>query len=177
MTMVNLICGLLLVFAGRSLFWLCVGIIGFLLGMQCAPQLGWVSGPMAPFAAVGLGCIGAVLAVAFEWFMVVFGIGFLGGGYLLMTVALPAAGQAPYPWLIFVVGGILGMCLMIIVFDWTLIIVSSLLGAMLIAGSLHSAADTRDLLFLGFAVVGIITQALALRGEDGYAPPRREVRV
>jgi len=159
----DLICGVLLVFAGRNLFWLCVGISGFLVGGQCAASLGYSNGWVALLIAVALGCLGALLAISFEWLMVVVGVGFLGGGYLLMNLFPPAAGQETYSWLIFVVGGIVGTCLMVIIFDWTLIIISSLLGATLIANAFHGTADLRGLLFVGSAVIGMVVQYLTLR--------------
>ena len=79
----NLIFGILMVFGGRNLFWLCVGIIGFLIGVQFAVSLGYSNEWAALSVAVGLGCLGALLAVCFEWFMAVFGVGFLGGGIFI----------------------------------------------------------------------------------------------
>src|ERR1700679_1253444 len=101
MLILDLIFGFLLVLAGRNLFWLCVGIVGFLIGAQCAVLLGLSNGWIELFVAL-----------------------FLGGGYLLMSIFPPVIGQEAYSWLIFVVGGIVGLCLMIIIFDWALIIIS-----------------------------------------------------
>ena len=54
-----------------------------------------------------------------------------------MNIIPSLSGQELNAWLVFVVGGIVGMCLMVIIFDWTLIIISSLLGATLIVKVFH----------------------------------------
>ena len=89
MMIFDLIFGFLLVFAGRNLFWLGVGSVGFLIGVQCASLLGLSNSWMALLGSLWLWVLGIVLAVCFEWLMVVFGVGFLGGGYLLMNIFLP----------------------------------------------------------------------------------------
>jgi len=169
MIVFDLIFGFLMVFAGRNLFWLCVGVVGFLLGVQSAAALGFSSGGMALLAAFALGILGALLSISFEWFAVVFGIGFLGGGYLLISMLslmniLPlAAPQGMNAWPFFVIGGIVGMCLMVIIFDWTLIMISSLLGATLIANAFNGTEGLRELLFISSMVTGILVQYLTLK--------------
>jgi Domain of unknown function (DUF4203) len=160
MIIFDLVFGFLLVFAGRNFFWLCVGTIGFLVGIQCAAALDFTDDWMALFIALVLGCLGALLAISFEWFTVVFGVGFLGGGYLLMNLFYSLVQQDPYSWLIFVVGGIVGMCLMVIIFDWTLIIISSLLGATLLVHAFHGAGPYRDFVFVASVVAGVMVQYL-----------------
>ena len=163
MIIFDLVFGFLLVFAGRNFFWLCVGIVGFLNGVQSAPLLGYSSGWMTLLIAFALGILGAALAVSFEWFMVVFGVGFLGGGYLLMNLFPSGIVPEPYAWSIFVVGGIVGMCLMVIIFDWTLIMISSLLGATMIVNAFYGAEALREFLFISSLVTGILVQYLTLR--------------
>ncbi len=105
-------------------------------------------------------CANAVSAVNFEWLMMVITAGFLGGGYLLMNTFTSSTQQDPYSWLIFVIGGILGMCLMVISFDLTLIMISSLLGASLIINAFHGKEGIREFLFFGSVVIGIAVQYL-----------------
>jgi len=164
MVFFDLVFGLLLVFAGRNLFWLCVGIVGFLVGVQCAEMLGLPDSWMELLMALSLGCLGAALTVSFEWFMLIFGMGFLGGGYLLMRIFPSEAQQDPHVWLVFVVGGIVGMCLMVIALDWTMIMISSLLGAMLIVSAVFGPPPFRDILFVISMTIGIVVQYLTLRG-------------
>lgn len=163
MIIFDLIFGFLLLFAGRNFFWLCVGIVGFLIGVQCAASLGFSNEGMVLLAALVFGIVGAVLAVFFEWFMVIFGVGFLGGGYFLMNAFISIGQQDSNSWLIFVVGGIVGMCLMIIVFDFTLIIISSLLGATLVVNAFHGTETFHELVFVASVVSGILIQYLTLK--------------
>lgn len=81
-----------------------------------------------------------------------------------MSIFSSTIQQDPYSWLIFVVGGIVGMCLMIIIFDWTLIIISSLLGATLIVNVFHGTEGTREGLFIGCLLTGMVVQYWALKG-------------
>jgi len=174
MIIFDLVFGFLLVFAGRKLFWMCVGIAGFLVGVQSAWALGFSNSWMALFIAFSLGCLGALLAISFEWLMVVCGVGFLGGGYLFMNIFPSVAQQDPNSWLIFVVGGIVGMCLMVIIFDWTLILISSLLGATLIVNAIYGPQQLRESLFIVSAVTGIVVQYLTKGPIDSTAKGRKK---
>ena len=121
--------------------------------------------------AFALGLLGAILAVSLEWFMVVFGVGILRRRIFIDEYIPPGdVGQEPYAWLIFVVGGIVGMCLMVIIFDWTLIMISSLLGAILIVHAFHGTEGFRELLFVSTMVTGIAVQYLTLRGTPYQEP-------
>ncbi len=173
MMIVDLILGFLLILSGRNLFWLCVGTVGFLVGVQCAQAVGWAQGWMVLGTALVLGCAGAVLAVSFEWIMVVVGAGFFGGGYILMNILAQAVGPDPYAWLIFVVGGIVGMCLMVIFFDWTLIFVSTLLGALIITNMIQGTEQSREVVFIGCLVTGMTVQYLKYVYRDHRARPLR----
>jgi len=164
MLILDLIFGLLLLFAGRDLFWLSVGVVGFILGVQFSTSLGISNEMMAIIAAITLGVLGIVLAICFEWITVVFGIGFLGGGYLLMNSLGVFSQQASLSWMFFVIGGIAGMCLMIIAFDVSLIVISSLLGATLIIISLRAGHSSSEIIFITSVVVGLVVQYLSLRG-------------
>src|SRR5512143_2701777 len=82
----NVILGGALLVAGRRLFWLLVGGIGFVIGVQLAPRLLHGSELLNIAAAIGLGILFALLAVFVE--SAAIGLaGFLGGGYILSGVA------------------------------------------------------------------------------------------
>jgi len=103
---------------------------------------------------------GDIIKVSFEWFMTVIVVGFLGGGYLSMNLFNPSSQQDPFSWLIFVIGGILGMCLMVIAFDLTLITISSLLGASFIIYAFHGREEAREIMYIVSVLIGIIVQYL-----------------
>ena len=123
--------GLALLTLGRKLFWLFVGLFGFEAGMQFAPRLlphqpEW----LVLVVALILGVIGAVVAI-FLQNMVIGVAGFVGGGGvaagILQALNLDAG---MLPLIAFIVGGIIGVILVSALFDWALIGLSSLAGAL-----------------------------------------------
>ncbi len=182
----ELVAGALLLVLGRRLFWLFVGAIGFLYGMQLAQRFLPNSPGTALIAGVVLGIIGALLAILFQRFAVG-AAGFLAGGYIALSLATAAgllgptpgttpnlptvvvAGLAALPtaglatWIVFIVGGVIGALLVAALFDWALIILSSLAGASLIVQALSIAAGLSFAAFIVLAILGIVGQARMLR--------------
>ena len=63
-TIVGVLIGVMILFFGRKLFWLCVAAVGFAVGVQIAPLL--VNEPsslLALLIALALGVLGALLSV------------------------------------------------------------------------------------------------------------------
>ncbi len=166
---VTILIGIILLIFGRRLFWFFVGAAGFLVGINIAQQL--TNGPESMRLVVALvaGVIGALLALVLQKVAIAVA-GFIIGGYVaveLLTLygaALPAARfhYGAY-WIPFLVGGIIGALVMILLFDWALIVLSSLGGASLI---LHGAAVQRTamaVLHIILVILGIMVQAHLLR--------------
>ena len=153
--MTNIILGLLLLVAGKRLFWLSVGILGFLVGIDFATGL---LGPndvlISILAAISFGILGAVLAVSFQWITILL-VGFLGGGYFLLNIASAPAEVGG--WL-FMIGGVIGLVVMLLAFDWALIVMTSLIGAMIILEHLAMDQGLRTLLFIILSMVGVLLQ-------------------
>jgi len=61
------------------------------------------------------------------------------------------------------VGGIIGTFLLLAVFDWALIVVSSLIGAHLIQSAVVLPPTGSTILFIGLAVIGVLVQAAWVR--------------
>jgi hypothetical protein len=161
---VGALIGVVVLFFGRKLFWLCVAAVGFAAGVQIAPLL--VHEPlMALIIALVLGLIGALLALFLQ--KVAIGVlGFLAGGKLAYAIAEAFwAHYAPYSVVIFVVGGIIGAILLLVLFDWALIIVSSLIGAHLIVyqSEIGLPPIGSTIVFIGLTVIGILVQAASFR--------------
>src|SRR6266516_2551111 len=157
---VGALIGAVILFFGRKLFWLCVAEIVFAAGVELAPHL--VHEPSALLSltiALLLGIIGALLAVFLQ--KIAIGVlGFLAGGKLAGAIAAAFfVHYAQHSTIIFVVGGIIGAILLLALFDWALIVVSSLIGAHLIQSVVVLPATGSTIVFLGLAVVGIIVQA------------------
>src|SRR5712691_6281585 len=161
---VGALIGIVILLFGRKLFWLCVAAVGFAAGVEIAPHLVNEPSPLlALTVALVLGLIGALLALFLQKVAIAV-LGCLAGGYLAGAIAAAFfIHSAQYYTIIFLVGGIIGAILLRAVFDWALIVVSSLLGAHLIQSDivLPPAGSTR--VFIGLAILGILVQAAWFR--------------
>jgi hypothetical protein len=163
-TVVGVIIGLVILFFGRKLFWLCVAAVGFAVGVEIAPQL--VNEPsslLALLVALAFGVIGALLALFLQKVAIAV-LGFLAGGKLASAIAAAFfVHYAQYSTIIFVAGGIIGAILLLAIFDWALIVVSSFIGAYLIESAIVLPPTGSTLVFLALAVIGMVVQAASYR--------------
>src|SRR3974377_1590177 len=89
---IGILVGAAILLLGRKLFWLFVGAMGFVLGAEIATQV--THEPvLILLVAIGLGILGALLAVLFQKVAVGL-VGFFAGGRI--AVALAAAFFAQY---------------------------------------------------------------------------------
>jgi len=164
MNILRILIGILVLALGRRLFWLFVGVVGFAAGATLAARYFQVEPEwLILVIALAAGLVGALLAVFLQ--QVAIGLaGFVGGGYIALYLvnALGWAAGRP-PWLPFVIGGIIGLVLMILLFDWALIVLSSLTGAGLIVEALQLRPAIEGLLFILLVIVGVVIQAGLLR--------------
>ena len=161
--------GLLLVF-GRRLFWLFVGVVGFVVAYRLAGELlggaatGWI-------IALAAGLLGAAAAVLVQ--------------RLVVTVAGLAAGAVGFVWLAeqlgwapglptllgALVAGLIGAALLRWLFELGLVALSALVGAALVVEGL-ALDEPRGAVFVALAVVGALVQLAGRRrrresDEDG----------
>ncbi len=136
-SIIGALIGIVVLFFGRKLFWLCVAAVGFLAGVELAPHLVNEPSPLLLLTvAIVLGLIGALLALFLQKIAIAV-VGFLAGGKLAGAIAAAFfVHHAEYSTIVFVAGGILGAILILVVFDWALIVVSSLIGAHLIQSAI-----------------------------------------
>src|SRR5437016_14040739 len=83
----SVLIGVVVLFFGRKLFWLCVAAIGFAAGVELAPRL--VQEPSVLLSltiALLLGIIGALLALFLQKIAIAV-LGFLAGGKLAGAIA------------------------------------------------------------------------------------------
>jgi hypothetical protein len=165
---VGALIGAVILLFGRRLFWLCVAAVGFAAGVEIAPHL--VHEPsvlLQLLIALVLGLIGALLALFLQKIAIAV-LGFLAGGKLAGAIAAAFFVQyGQYSTVIFVIGGILGAVLLLVLFDWALIIVSSLIGAHLIQSAVVLPASGSTIVFIGLAVIGVLVQVASLRRSRG----------
>ena len=163
-TIVGVLIGIVILFFGRKLFWLCVAAVGFAAGVQIAPLLvNEASSLLALAIALAFGVVGVLLAFFIQKIAIAL-LGFLAGGKLATAIAAAFFVQyAQYSTIIFVIGGIIGAILLLAVFGWALIIVSSFIGAYLIQSAIVLPPTGSTLVFLGLAILGIFVQAVSFR--------------
>ena len=168
MNFVYLFLGVVLLLAGRRLYWSFVAAVGFGMGMWVAfrplgsmggSEWGWLIG------IVG-GIVGAILAVLFQKVAVGLAgavVGVFCGGIIFNWVSIYAAREYRelVVWLGIAVGAILGGIL--VLSDWGLIVVSSLVGARLVVfDGIGMDAGNGALVFLVAFVVGVVVQGIQL---------------
>ncbi len=149
--------------AGRKLFWLFVGAVGFVTGLQLASNF-W-QGPETLALVLGLiiGVIFALLAIFLQ--TITIGIaGFLAGGYILNAMAVMFGLDAG--WIIYIIGGLIGLALVIFLFDWAIITLASLAGATLVVQAFLTEGGTGGIIFMILFLIGVIVQGSVLRSEQ-----------
>jgi hypothetical protein len=169
---VRILLGVVLLFFGRTLYWVFVAAAGFLVGMYLADL--WLADQpdvVRIFVAIGSGVLGAILGMLIQRLAFAIG-GFFAGGYLALRIVehFQLSGN-PHIWMI--VGGVIGAVVAALVMDWAIIILSSLAGsAAILAGVSHywqPDPSLTGILFLVLAVIGVVFQGRAMRGEPPAA--------
>jgi len=157
----GLVLGILLLVFGRKLFWLFVAAFGFMIGLNLASRYfsgseEWVT---LAIAIIG-GLIGAALAV-FVKRVAIAAVGFIAGGYITFSLmSLVNADFGQLTWVAWVVGGILGLIFLTFLFEWTLIILSSVVGAVMITQAipLPMPVALGTILSVILVIVGMVVQ-------------------
>jgi len=159
--------GGVLLIAGRRLFWLFVAGVGCVIGLSFVPRLlpNQPEGVIVAGAVV-LGVLGALLA-QFAQKAAIGVVGFFGGGWLALALLSFLVGGAGIPqWIVFIVGGIIGVILLSTLFEWGLVLLSALIGANLLATALMRLLPAVDVpvfvIFLVLFGAGVLIQARTL---------------
>ena len=90
--------------------------------------------------------------------------GVLAGGRLgaeFVGALMPSSPEAT--WLVFIAGGGVGAILLLLVFDWALIVISSLLGASFIVQQIPHRPSISGILLIVLVIGGIAIQAQMMR--------------
>ncbi len=155
---INLILGIGLLLAGRKLFWLFVAAAGFFAGVELINRF-W-QGPEWLSIVVGLmvGLLFALLAMGLK--SIAIGIaGFFLGGSAVLSLA-SAFGIERGLFILYIIGGILGIIFIGVFFDWALIVISSLAGASMITQTLDmQRAVFSGVMFVILLLIGIVVQS------------------
>jgi hypothetical protein len=155
----KILAGAAITLFGRKLYWFTIAAVGFFAALELTSrffddQSAWI----AIVLAILIGAVGAFLAVAVQKIAV--GVaGFVLGGFLLLQVLM--AFDLPidnWKWLIFIAGGLLGMVLLSALFEWTLIMLTAIIGSILITQSSLLPEGSRLLVFLFALILGLGVQ-------------------
>jgi hypothetical protein len=149
---------------GGRLFWLFLGGVGFVFAFDFAART-IHSQPHSVLLIIALfaGALGAMVAIFLQKFAVLAG-GFFSGGYLLIELLKAfGVGIGDYHWILFIAGGLAGAVLMSVVFRWSLIIISSLMGSILILRAFHFGHQLSEMVFICLGILGIIIQSRLMR--------------
>lgn len=161
---IEIIIGGALLFFGRRLFWLFVAALGFAAGIYMTSAL--MQHPpvsLAIGAAILLGVIGAFFALVLQKFAIA-AAGFLAGGRLALALAAAfIENPAAHNWVTFVIGGLIGAILLIALFDWALIVLSSIEGARFIVAAIDLPHTGGTVMLISLALLGIVVQSFAAR--------------
>ena len=161
----QILAGVALLLFGRRLFWVFVGVIGFIAGMRFGAEI--VKGqPEAVILliAVGMGLLAALLAVVLQRVAVALAGGLAGGMLAMQIVAMLGSTYEPARWIFFIVGAVLAAILVLAVFDWALIVISALSGANLVSEALPIDHTAQLIAMAILFVIGALVQARMLGG-------------
>jgi hypothetical protein len=151
--------GVALLLAGRRLFWLAVGALGFLAGYRAMAGLHTGLPPIATIVvALAVGVLGIVLAVVVQRVAVALAGFFLG--VVLMTLLLPLLGLALGPWngLVIAAGGLVMAFVALGVFSLALEVLTAGAGAALLVDAFAPGEPWAVLLLVALWVLGVLVQ-------------------
>jgi hypothetical protein len=172
----TLAAGALLLIAGKRLFWLFVGLVGFFAGLRLGaaflpPDPEWMQWTVAAL----FGILGMFLALIIQKLAVVLAGFFVGGFFAADLLGVDFTPFEAGDALIFVVGGVLAALLAVVLFKAALILLSSIAGAGLIVNSFSLDADIGRLVLIALIALGIAVQAgLTGRSRSSRSGSRRE---
>jgi hypothetical protein len=156
----GVIAGILL-FLGRELNFLFAAAMAAFIGFRLTPILppqwpGW-----ADYAFMGgLALLAGLITLRNErvgYFL----SGFLAGGYFVIEYFEP--GRLTVPWLLFLIGGVIGSLIIGIFTEWALMVVSCLLGAYYVTNLFTLSPTAEILVGSGLFIIGALTQVILMR--------------
>jgi len=160
---VNIVLGAALLVSGRKLFWLFVAAGGFIAGIQFADR--FLRGPewLTLFIGIAFGIVFALLAVFLKSFAIGLAGFVLGGAILSGLAGSLGLNDGGTNWILFIIGGVLGIIFVSLLFDWALIGLSSFAGASLLVQSFNLKNPASGLAFLALIILGVVIQTSSMR--------------
>ena len=160
MLIISAFIGFAILIMGRQLFWVTVAGLGFILGMNYTIQYFQGSPEIILLVSIGVGIIGAVLGLVLQRTAAGL-IGFLTGWYLTtILINLINLNIGQYWYILTIIGGLIGVGLISILMDWSLILLSSLAGASIISQSIPVRPTITTAIFVILFTLGVVIQWL-----------------
>ncbi len=160
--MVLIVVGLLALLLGKRLFWLFAAIVGFALGW-------WATGLFLPdgLLRLGLGLVAGLVLAALSRFLGRWAIRIVAGiaGFVILPMLMGSLGMlggiSEFFWALF--GAVLGFGCAWFLANWTLILLSAILGAGLILNGTQLVVPLSEgiRMVIGFVliIVGVVVQS------------------
>jgi hypothetical protein len=171
-TLLQFAAGGLLLVTGKRLYWLFVGLCGAAAGLFISefffhPE----SWGERVLVAVGIGAAFAILALILQRIMISIA-GFIAGGFLgVSLVDTLQLTISEWNWVVFLLGGIIGVLIVQLLFDLSLVIISSFAGATLIIRALGLDGAKGLIILLVLILAGIVIQSAQNRPKPPVAVP------
>lgn len=154
----NIVLGGIVLLSGRNIFWLVIGLIGFLLGVEYGRVLlAQQPALLIAIGAIALGILGAVLGIIFE--RAAFGLAGFFAATFVATVLPVELGYVPLPFLAVLVAGVLGAVIAVLIMDWGIIVLTALMGSAVIVSAVSLAPLVEAMGFTVLALTGIFVQS------------------
>ena len=174
LAVITLLLGVGLLFAGRKLFWLFVGAAGFMTGVSLVTNGGNASEPFAIIVGIVVGLVFAALAMFFKSLAIALA-GFIGGGALALTLAGWFGVDATLPSIVFyIIGGVIGVIVVGQLFDWAVIILSSIIGGGMVVDAINLDGTIAMLATFFLVLVGISAQSRDLGDKKPKPKPNKK---
>lgn len=154
--------GFLMLLIGRKLPWIYVGGIAFIVGDFVARQNYFPIDPGTDLLIFALASmvLGVILGLYLEGPSVILAT-LIGGAYLITTLPVLMAWDTSWlTWQWAVGTGFVSLLLLLLWHDFTLIVLSTFVGTILVTEVLSLAVLSRDTVFLLFLILGFIVQVL-----------------
>jgi len=152
-----IVAGAALLLAGRRLFWLFVGLVGFLTVFRWLAPHG-IHANFRLLAALAAGVLGVLLAIFIQKVAVALAGFFAGGWAIAQLLGLHLQPARGIDLVLFVAAGVLAAILAVQLFDVALVILSSLAGASLLVDVLHPERGMRWIATLVLIGIGVAVQ-------------------
>ena len=151
--------GVSLLMLGRKLYWLFVAAVGFLAAMAFVadvfqPESQW----MVLAVAVVAGLVGALAAVFLQKIAISIA-GFVAVAYLVTEIGPDLGLDGQVQIAVMVVAGALGAIFASVLFDWAMILLTSLTGSMILVDAFDLVQPAASVVIVILTIAGISIQA------------------